>query len=148
MVQTGQLSETSVKLAEYLVKNGTNPYYPTEGHFEVRKTLPDGRNLRLYFCNVSGKGIEKIPPNARLEIDVNPITDDQVGYQTFEWGLAGKFKGSYQFRVLMGNKNHWITLSPSTVIVDNVRKTLEEEYESLKKRVLEYLFDESGKKTI
>ena len=102
-------------IAEYLMNNG---HYPeslmsihkdsrTPGHYEIRKKLPDNRKLVVYFCNVNNKKVKYCEPNSRLEITITPSRDDQIGFETAEWGLKGKFT---DFRILTG-KNSWYHVS-------------------------------------
>ncbi|MBI2573755.1 hypothetical protein HYV86_07860 [Candidatus Woesearchaeota archaeon] len=107
-----ELSETSQAIARYLVEYGTNEFTldgsQTEGfpgHYTVKTLFNDGRKLRAYFCDINNAGVERPMRNSRLEISLDPVKEDQWGFQTQENGLTGRFES---LRVSRG-KDIWKT---------------------------------------
>ncbi len=142
MPDAKQLSETSQAIARYLVEHGQNPLTrdgtQKEGlpnHYEVRKELPDGRNLRAYFCDINKAGPDNPMSNSRLEVTLQPFRDDQVGYHTMEYDLTGEFE---EFRILTGTANNmldgWFHFERDT-LSDSTRGHLQEKYDKLMKEV-------------
>ncbi len=142
MPDTIKLSETSQAIARYLVEHGANPL--TEdgaqkenlpNHYEVRKELSDGRNLRAYFCDINKAGPENPMPNSRLEVTLKPVRADQVGYQTMEQGLTGEFQ---ELRILTGTADNmidgWFHFGRDT-LSDFTKDHLQEKYDRLMKEV-------------
>ncbi|GEM_PF-5806975 len=106
MPSTTQLSETSQAIARYLVEHSVNALggggaqndSPHNCYISERQ-LPDGRTLKVIFSDINKAGAEKPMPNSSLEVSLLPVRDDQMGYQTTEYGLTGAFD---DIRILTG----------------------------------------------
>ena len=143
MADAKQLSETSQAIARYLVEYGANPFTKDgaqleedlSSHYEVRKELPCGRILRAYFYDSNKAGPENPMPNSRLEVTLQPVRAEQVGYQTREYGLTGEFQ---MLRILTGVSDNMLDegfhFSRDTVS-DLTRDYLQQKYEILMKKV-------------
>lgn len=89
-----------------LIKYGKNPLTKSgeqqedkPDHYEVETVLDDGRELRIYFVDWGIKQGEEIAPNARFEISLTPVKEDQFGFQTSALGPEGELN---DFRIFFG----------------------------------------------
>ena len=96
MTENQQTRELTRQIAAYVELNGDEE---TETQFILKRTLDDGRILTIDYHS-NGSGPTTPDSNSSLEIKLEPVRVDQIGYKLTDWGLRG---GYGLFEILTGS---------------------------------------------